>query len=482
MRNNLAATYERISDDREGREAGVGRQRTDNCALAAREGLELVGQEYTDNDLSASTRAKKERPAYKRLIADAKAGKFRVIIAYTQGRLTRTPREYEDLIVLATKYGIRFRYVRSPSFDLNTAQGREIGRTMAARAAGEAEETAERVLRAVQERAESGEPHGHGRAYGLTKSGRKVRKKEAERIKQWAAHVLAGGSVLGIAKQLNAEGVPSPGGAAWRSTTVRRILLAPRIAGLRLYTPPAEPGPGPKPEPIEYPGASPKIIPVATWRALRLVLEDPDRRTNQVGTARKWLGTGLYRCGRCPEGTAVQVGGNKPGVRSYRCPRCSRTWKADPIDTWLAGPDGLIEQLLTKEDARDRLLPRPEGGGVDTADLELEAKAIRSNLAELATEYALSRGAVKAALKAGLDAGEQRLQEIEAAIVAAGRVDPLTEVLGDDPVAAWRAIDDLHRRQALIRRIMTITLGTPLRGRTPFSPDRFITVEPARTQ
>ena len=76
---------------------------------------------YTDNDIGASTRSRKPRPDYQRMLADARAGRFEVILAYASSRLTRRPREHEDLIELAERHGVAYRYVRSPSVDLNTA-------------------------------------------------------------------------------------------------------------------------------------------------------------------------------------------------------------------------------------------------------------------------------------------------------------------------------------------------------------------------
>src|SRR5579859_5770999 len=115
--------YLRISDDREGRELGVGRQQEDCLSLS--EHLHCVVYDfYKDNDISASPRSRKVRPDYQRLLADARAGAIDTIIAYTSSRLTRRPREHEDLIELAEQYGIQFHYVASPSFDLNTAAGR----------------------------------------------------------------------------------------------------------------------------------------------------------------------------------------------------------------------------------------------------------------------------------------------------------------------------------------------------------------------
>lgn len=461
----LAATYQRISDDREGREYGVEDQLKDNAALAGREGLTLIGgSPYTDNDVSASTKAEKDRPQYQRLLADARDGRFSVIIAATQGRLTRTPREYEDLIDLAKEHGIRFIYGKSPSFDLNTAQGRGIGRMLSSRAAEEAEETAERVTRAVQRRVERGEFHGGPRGYGLDPDGKTLREDEADRIRAWASHVLAAGSLRSIAAELSEAGVPTVTGSAWRGEVIRKILINPRIAGIRVHNG------------AEYPSWSPEIVAPATWRALKVVLESPDRRLNPGSPARKYIGVSLYTCERCP-GTTVRTGANRMNQRTYVCPSCSRSWRAAPIDDWIAGEDGLIELLLAREDQRARLMPRRESG-VDLAALETEAKAIRVNMGELATEFALARGAVKAALQKGLAAGEERLAEIEGAIVAAGQVDPLTEMLSDNPVATWRATTDLHRRQAVIRKLMVITLGPPIRGRAPWDPEKFIRVEP----
>ena len=58
QRQPRAAVYCRISDDREGRELGVQRQEEDCRARATREGW-AVGEVFTDNDLSASTRSRR---------------------------------------------------------------------------------------------------------------------------------------------------------------------------------------------------------------------------------------------------------------------------------------------------------------------------------------------------------------------------------------------------------------------------------------
>lgn len=453
----LAGIYERISDDREGRELGVERQDKDCLGLTRRDGL-TVFDVYRDNDISASTNSRKPRPEYNRLIADAKAGKFSVIVAYTSGRLTRRPREHEDLIDLATGYGIRYRYVRSPSFDLNTAQGREIARTMAARDAGEAEEIAERVAAEVLDRAERGEYHGGPRGYGLTPDGRDLVESEEAEIRAWYAHVLAGGSLSGLEADLNRRGVLSTTGKAWRAPVIRKILLNPRNAGLRLL------------HGVEYTAPNPPIVPQATWRATKQILENPERRTHLSGPARRHVGSGLFICERCDPVT-VNATYARTGSLLYRCLVCFRSWRADPIHRWI---DDTVEAMLDREDARQRLLPEPTRG-VDLQDLWAEAAAIKNNLGELASEFALARGAVKAALKTGMDRGQERLDEIQAAITAAGRVDATAALLAaSDPVAAYRAITDVSLRQAVLRSMMVVRLGEPIRGRAPWDATKFM--------
>lgn len=461
-----AGKYLRISDDREGRELGVERQDEDCDKLAEREGVEVVGR-YVDNDLSASARARKRRPDFERMLADVKAGRLDMIIAYTSSRLTRRQREHEDLIDLAVDYGVTYRFVRSPDFDLNTAAGRRIARILAANDQGEAEDIAERVTREVRHRAERGEYHGGPRAYGYTATddGRIiVVEHEADEIRSWYERVLAGGSLAGIRADLERRGVPSISGKPWRAPVIRKILLHPRNIGLRIL----EDG-------SEHPAPHPAIVPVETWRAVKSILEDSERRTNHVGTARRHLGTGLYRCERCAPRT---VNTNyAPGRQLvYKCLTCWRSWRAAPLDEWV---DAVVAGVLAAEDARERLLPAPTAD-VDTRALVAESTAIRETMTADAAEFFLgAKGATKAALQDALRRAEQRLAEIEAQLADAGRGDPLAPLLNAaDPVQAWRDVDDVAQRQAIVSALMTIELGAPIRGRARWDAARFVTVTP----
>jgi len=89
-----AAIYCRISQDRAGAGLGVTRQQDDCRALCERRGWEVI-EVYADNDVSAYSG--KVRPAWQRLIGDVQAGNIDAVVGWHVDRLTRSPRELEDV-------------------------------------------------------------------------------------------------------------------------------------------------------------------------------------------------------------------------------------------------------------------------------------------------------------------------------------------------------------------------------------------------
>jgi len=65
----------------------------------------------SDNDISASTRSKKPRPGFDRLLSLIEAGQIKDVYAYSASRLTRRPAEFETLIQLAEQKGVTFHVV-----------------------------------------------------------------------------------------------------------------------------------------------------------------------------------------------------------------------------------------------------------------------------------------------------------------------------------------------------------------------------------
>lgn len=234
-----AGIYLRISDDREGKRLGVQRQQEDCTRLATNLGLQVV-EIAADNDISAAPGSSKPRPEYNKLLTMAKNGQISAIIAYSTSRLTRRTREHEDLIDLAIKYGIKFHFVASPAFDLNTADGREMARSAAVRDTGEVERLQERILRKKLADAEDGKYPGGRRCYAIGEligvnpaNGKEVRDwskldhKEAAIIRLIGDRILQGDSQMLIVKDFKKQGILTSLGYPWTVGKLKRTLLNP---------------------------------------------------------------------------------------------------------------------------------------------------------------------------------------------------------------------------------------------------------------
>lgn len=455
-----AAIYRRISNDREGRELGVERQLEDCESLARARGYDLV-EVFTDNDSGASTHSRKRRPAYERMIRDAQGGRFDVIVAYTSGRLTRRPRENEDLVDLATKHRVSFAYVASPAFDLNSSMGLMVARIMAAKDAAEADDISERSRRARRQRAELGQAHAGGkRAFGYDATGTKTDRKEAAALKWAYGALISGTSLTGIAKALDAKGILTTQGKTWSRMSLRGALLNPRNASLSVYH-----------GEVVGQGTWPAIVPQATYEAAVAILRDPRRRSAQKGNVSKWFGASLYRCGRCDD-TRLITTYRTQGRRAYRCPECGLTRAAEVIDVFVTT---VLTEYLNRHDLLARELADDD---VDSTSrlLREERQALLSQQESLADDLTLP----VPVLSRRVQAIEERLAVISEALAKAGRTDALDAIRkAKRPGDAWAAIPDLKQRQAIAEAVCVIRVMPVTKiGSREFDPAT-VRIEPA---
>lgn len=457
--------YLRISDDPEGRELGVKRQEEDLRALCKRSGDDVVDV-YKDNDISASTRSKKERPDYQRILADARSGRIKKIAAYTTSRLTRQPRENEDLIELAEQVGTTFAYVKSPSFDLNSADGRHMARMIAAADAAEAERTSERVQRAQSDAATDGRHRGGPRPFGFEPDGVTVRPDEAEVIRTCSERLLAGETLHSLCAELEATGVrTSRDKTQWRHTALAQILKRSRNAALVTYR-----------GEVVGPAQWPAIVDEGTWRAVCALLADESRRTSASST-RIHLGSGLYLCGVCNNGTTCRSAASRgsrsrPNApRAYRCRKSGHLVRqADPIDA-------LVERVVVLRLAEpDAVALLATGPGEDVAKLHHTGNVIRTRLNELAAMYADPDADIDAQqFKTASRDLRKRLVDVEQRIAAASAGSPLAGLAGNPDIERlWFGTrpdrsDGLSvgRRAAVVDTLMLVTLLPARRGRQP---------------
>lgn len=439
MSDVRAGIYARISSDAEHLGLGVQRQVEDCRAEAARRGW-AVAAEYIDNDVSA-TRSK-VRPQYERMLADAQASRITGILVWDVDRLTRTPRELEDVIDLADRHGLALASVGG-EIDLSTPQGRMTARIKGTVARHETEQQSRRLKRKFLERAEAGKPHSFA-AYGYTRrpdGGDALHPEQAAVIRDVARQLLAGESLRSVVAGLNARGVVSPRGLPWSSAALRQVMVRARNAGLRTHL-----------GQVIGRGDWPAILDEDTHTRLVALLSDPNRRTNR-GATRKHLLSGIARCGRCGGGMVVNVGRASRGKTqppAYMCRECFRVRRKQ------ADVDRVVEAVIVARLSQpDAVAALAEGDPAEVEALRAGLAAIEARLAVAADQFAdgeltgdqLRR--ITGRLRPQLEEGRAKL----AAATPSGAL----ELAGVDAGERWAAAS-LDVRRAVIEALATVTV------------------------
>jgi len=318
---------------------------------------------FVDNDISASPKSSKPRPSYLAMLDAARSGQVGAILAYSNSRLTRRPREFEDLIDLHDRHAVRLHTVVSGSFDLSTADGRRMARFLAGESTAEAERTSERVKRAKAQMSADGKYRGGQRPFGYESDGMTVREAEAEVVREATTAVLAGRTLAGIVRDLNERGLRTSKGREWSAGGLRDVLLRPRNAGLL-----AQGLAGRRQAEVVGPARWPAIVDEETWRAVCAVLLDPERRSSTSSNEPKWLGANLYLCGRCGAPMRVAPFGREGARRNYY--RCTG---APHLAIRAEVTDEYIRQVVVEQIRDPRVvaqLEQHDGDGAMTIDRE----------------------------------------------------------------------------------------------------------------
>ncbi len=463
---SAAAIYARISRDSAGDLLGVTRQ-----ADACRERAERVGwpvaEVYVDDDVSAHDR-RAVRHAYRRLLDDLAAGRRDAVLVWDLDRLHRQPRELEEFMSLADSRGVALASV-SGEVDLGTASGRLHARMLGAVAAHESEHKSERLRAQRLQAAQQGRHMGGGRRpYGYQRDGVTLDVGEVERIRWAAATLLAGDSVVSVARRMNAQGWPSAAGGEWTATKLRSVLAGPRLAGLRVHR-------GQVVGDAEWPA----VLERSTYDRLRLLLGDPRRR--QRGRPPVQLLTGLAVCGLC--GATLHsslIAGT--GRRRYVCnsgpgkPGCGRVAVlAEPLDGHVTGDAlGLLVERAAGISAG--LAAGRDGPDVEARALAERVREDRFRLDQLARDHYAARLIGRAEFLAAREALDGRVRESEAALARLASASVLARLPdGEGELRAVWAAGSVDWRRAVLGAWLDgrrVVVGPARRGLRRFDPGR----------
>jgi site-specific DNA recombinase len=453
-----AGVYVRLSRDPDGIAGSIDRQRDDCLARIDREQW-TVGGEYVDRDRSASRRGV-VREQWDRMLADLRAGRLDVIVAWRADRLARRPLDMATLRDLLDETGARLVTI-SDGLDTATSAGKFTLGILGEVASAEAAAISERTRRAKSASLEAGQPkHGGRRGFGHDRSGRVV-PDEAAAIRQAVDAVLHGESMLSLARAWNEQGITTPTGRAWAAPHLRRMLRQPRLAGARV---------GIDGQWIAT-GAIDPIVPVADLLRLRALVDDPKRVTTSPRKHPALL-TGVAFCGVC--GARLTTGTVRGQLR-YACRSRPDAPGCGTVGVSVALADAFVAEQVVEVLAGEAFvaalaqLPEEE----DTSALARELADNRARLDDLHREQYLggrpmpsaTYGSIRSELEARIESAERALAD------AAGA--PLLASIDPSRMAECWADGSLDWRRSVVRTLVErIDVDAAVRPFNVWRPER----------
>lgn len=206
------------------------------------------------------------------------------VVVWKLDRLVRRPAEFERFWASCEEVGAILVSATEP-IDTSTDLGVALVRILVSFAGLESATMGLRIRAKKEEQARAGIPSGKI-GFGLTgRSHVRIVTKEARLIREGAQRVLEGASAYAITEDWNRRGIPSPERALWQTNSVKKLLLADRVFGDRVYQ-----------GHVVARDCWPAILDRETQTRLRIILRAPSDR--RPGRQMRLL-TGLIHCGSC---------------------------------------------------------------------------------------------------------------------------------------------------------------------------------------
>jgi DNA invertase Pin-like site-specific DNA recombinase len=483
-----AGCYLRISSDPDDKREGTARQREDTAALCEVQGWTVAGV-YPDDNRSASNG--KDRPEWKRLLADITAGKIDAIAAWDQDRNWRMMSELEDLRKFFTSLGreVKLATTGQGEIDLYSPTGVLMAQIKTAVSEHEIAMMRVRQKRAARQRAEQGRPKWK-RAFGYVPDTRpkerddgtrKIDRKVQPRVRAAYRAVVATNpdkrkTITAIAQEWNAAGLRGLNGQPWSPSTLSLFLRSPRNAGLRDHN--GEIVLDADGQPVR--GTWPPLVDEDLWRTAQTVLNAPHRlRPKKV---KLHALTGVMRCGRVDGkkrcagtlgGQYVRQAGNQEAERAYALAYTCKVCRRVTIRDEHVRP--LLMTLLVERLSAPEAVELLRGKTVDPAQAEklrTEEAVLRARLLEnsdMRDDGEMTREQFVRS--------NARIQEKLDAIAARQQDQERKRVLDGLPLGKREVADKIEklspdRLRAVFDLLATITVKPVGKGGHVFDPDR----------
>ena len=307
-------------------------------------GWRAVDEQYVDDGYSGG---KVDRPAFQRLLADARAGRFDVLAVVKFDRLSRTQIDFLRTVEELDKLGVKFVSI-TQNLDTSNSMGRCMLNVMSAFAQLEREVIAERTRDKMGAARRKGMWTGGRVVLGYDVVGKKlvVNEPEAEVVRRIFAMYLEFGGLVATVEELRLRGVSNKrwttksgevqGGSLFEKNSLGTTLRNPLYIGcVRAGDQVVE-------------GEHQAIVERDVWDAVqaRLSAQTPSEGA-RASKRSKALLSGLARC-RC--GAAMTPTHTKNGVKRYAYYVCStavKRGKAACAGSRVSA--GVIEQFVVEQ-------------------------------------------------------------------------------------------------------------------------------------
>lgn len=475
-----ALAYQRASQDKRKTEKSVGDQARLNVREVGSHGWVMnAGDSYTDNNLSSSRHARKDRPDFVRLMDAIRAGSGDVLVLWEIARGQRDLAVYVDIRDLCVQVGLNYWLVGGVLYDLRDRNDRMMLGFQAVQAEFQADYIRDGVLRGMAGAAEDGRPHGkipygYRRTYNQRTGAFVSQDPDVEPrtvvlpgtggdgesfstagvVREIFERVSTGDPLITIEHDLNGRGVPSPEGKAWRRGVIRKMALNPVYLGKRVYR-----------GKVVGDGQWDGLVSEDTFWSCARLLGDPERTTTRPGRA-VYLLSYIAECGKCGGPLqATKAGGHSAGKPMYKCLEraCAAVERAlldeyaeRVVVAWLSRKD-VYESLTFGQDDEEVAEARAEA---QRQRVSLEGWRVQAEAGEVEP---VSFARVEKAHRARIAAAEQRA-------AAAGIPPVLRGRLGPEALGAWAELaDNVAVKRDIIRTVAQIKLFPAGKGRTGWS-------------
>ena len=230
------AIYARVSTEHEAQLSALDNQVQYYDDILKKNPDWILYDRYIDEGITGTST--KKRKNFMRMMEDAKAGKFDLIITREVSRFARNTVDTLQETRKLKKIGVEVYFTEDNIWTFNDEDGELKLTIMATLAQNESKKTSQRVKAGQMISFQNGVFYGSGNILGYNKVGQnlEVNEEQAEIVRYIYSEYLNGKGTVKIADELTKKGVPtSTGLTTWSAPYISRVLRNPFYSGTIVY-------------------------------------------------------------------------------------------------------------------------------------------------------------------------------------------------------------------------------------------------------